>query len=364
MPKLGSSDLEVFTLCLGGNVFGWSAGEDDSFAVLDAYAAAGGNFIDTADMYAVWSPPFTGGDSERMLARWMKSRRNRDSTVLATKLGKLPARPGLSAANIRAAAEESLARLETDRIDLYYAHADDPTVPMEETLGAFDALVREGKVRYIAASNFTAPRLAEALAVSEREGLARYVALQNEYNLLERTEYERDVAPLLQREGIAGVPYFGLARGFLSGKYRPGAEVQSVRSEGVSQYRNERGYGVLGVLDEIAAATRRSGRGGVAGVARRPALGRRAHRVGAHGPAGRRALAVGRSAAGRRRVGRSRSRLLIGRRLCSPRGEIAARPPDGGLSGSVPGPEPRRCTFVRCAHTASCSRPSGWDSTR
>lgn len=247
MAKLGHTDLDVFGLCLGGNVFGWSADEQTSFDVLDAYAAAGGNFVDTADTYS-------RGESESILGRWMKARGNRDAVVVATKVAKKADRPGLSAANIRAAAEESLARLGTDHIDLYYAHEDDPSVPMEETLGAFDALVREGKARYFAASNFTALRLAEALAVSEREGFARYAALQNHYNLLERTEYESGDAPLLEREGIPSLPYFGLARGFLAGKYRPGAEVESVRAGGVERYRNERGYAVLAALDEIAAA--------------------------------------------------------------------------------------------------------------
>jgi aryl-alcohol dehydrogenase-like predicted oxidoreductase len=247
MAKLGHTDLDVFGLCLGGNVFGWSADEPTSFDVLDAYSAAGGNFVDTADTYS-------RGESESILGRWMKARGNRDAVVVATKVAKKADRRGLSAANIRASAEESLSRLGTDRIDLYYAHEDDPSVPMEETLGAFDALVREGKVRYFAASNFTAPRLAEALAVSEREGFARYAALQNHYNLLERAEYEGDDAPLLEREGIPSLPYFGLARGFLAGKYRPGVEVSSVRAGGVERYRNERGYAVLAALDEIAAA--------------------------------------------------------------------------------------------------------------
>jgi|SRR5579884_193210 aryl-alcohol dehydrogenase-like predicted oxidoreductase len=254
MAKLGNTDLDVFGLCLGGNVFGWSADEDESFAILDAYAAAGGNFIDTADVYSLWVPGNTGGDSERIIGRWMKSRGNRDAMVIATKVAKLPSRPGLSAANIRAAADESLQRLGTDYIDLYYAHADDPNTPIEETLGAFDALVREGKVRYIAASNFTAPRLTESLAISEREGLARYSALQNHYNLLERAEYERDLVPVLEREGVPGVPFYGLARGFLAGKYRPGVEVDSVRAGGVAPYRNERGYRVLDALDQVAAA--------------------------------------------------------------------------------------------------------------
>jgi aryl-alcohol dehydrogenase-like predicted oxidoreductase len=254
MAKLGNTDLDVFGLCLGGNVFGWTADEDASFAILDAYAAAGGNFIDTADVYSLWVPGNTGGDSERIIGRWMKSRGNRDAMVIATKVAKLPSRPGLSAANIRAAADESLQRLGTDYIDLYYAHADDPNTPIEETLGAFDALVREGKVRYIAASNFTAPRLTESLAISEREGLARYSALQNHYNLLERAEYERDLVPVLEREGVPGVPFYGLARGFLAGKYRPGVEVDSVRAGGVAPYRNERGYRVLDALDQVAAA--------------------------------------------------------------------------------------------------------------
>ncbi len=254
MAKLGNTDLDVFGLCLGGNVFGWSADEDESFAILDAYAAAGGNFIDTADVYSLWVPGNTGGDSERIIGRWMKSRGNRDAMVIATKVAKLPSRPGLSAANIRAAADESLQRLGTDYIDLYYAHADDPNTTIEETLGAFDALVRDGKVRYIAASNFTAPRLTESLAISEREGLARYSALQNHYNLLERAEYERDLVPVLEREGVPGVPFYGLARGFLAGKYRPGVEVDSVRAGGVAPYRNERGYRVLDALDQVAAA--------------------------------------------------------------------------------------------------------------
>jgi aryl-alcohol dehydrogenase (NADP+) len=247
MVKLGDTDLDVFGLCLGGNVFGWSADEQTSIEVLDAYTAAGGNFIDTADTYG-------GSESEAIIGRWLKARGTRDSVVIATKVAKKPTRRGLSAANIRAAAEESLGRLGVDHIDLYYAHEDDQSVPLEETLGAFDALVREGKVRYIAASNYTAPRLADALAVSEREGFARYAAVQNHYNLLERAEYETDIEPMLVRNGIPSLPYFSLARGFLTGKYRPGTEIESVRAGGVERYRNERGYGVLAVLDEIAAA--------------------------------------------------------------------------------------------------------------
>ena len=252
MTKLGTTDLDVYGLCLGGNVFGWTADEDDSFAVLDAYAAAGGNFIDTADVYGARVNQ-EGGVSEALLGRWFAARGNRSSIVLATKVAKKSSRLGLSAANIAAAAEESLQRLGTDYIDLYYAHEDDPTVPLAETLGAFDSLVRSGKVRYIAASNYTAPRLAEALAVSEREGFARYSALQNHYNLLERAEYETETAPYLVEQSIPSLPYFGLARGFLAGKYRPGVEIDSARAGGVTRYRSEHGYGVLAVLDEIAS---------------------------------------------------------------------------------------------------------------
>jgi aryl-alcohol dehydrogenase (NADP+) len=254
MSKLGSTDLDVYALCLGGNVFGWTADESASFAILDAYAAAGGNFVDTADVYGARANNGVGGLSEEVLGRWFAARGNRSSIVLATKVALKNSRPGLSAANILAAADESLERLGTDYIDLYYAHRDDSDVPLEETLGAFDSLVRSGKVRYIAASNYTAPRLAEALAVSEREGFARYSVLQNHYNLLERAEFEADTAPFLAKESIPSLPYFGLARGFLAGKYRPGVEVESARAEGVTGYRNERGYAVLSALDEIAAA--------------------------------------------------------------------------------------------------------------
>jgi aryl-alcohol dehydrogenase-like predicted oxidoreductase len=254
MTKLGTTELDVYGLCLGGNVFGWTADEASSFAVLDAYAAAGGNFIDTADVYGARANGGVGGLSEEVLGRWFAARGNRSSIVLATKVAMKQSRQGLSAPTILAAADESLERLGTDYIDLYYAHRDDEDVPLGETLGAFDELVRAGKVRYIAASNYTAPRLAEALAVSEREGFARYSALQNHYNLLERAEFETETAPFLDEESIPSLPYFGLARGFLAGKYRPGVEVESARAEGVAKYRDERGYAVLSVLDEISAA--------------------------------------------------------------------------------------------------------------
>ena len=254
MAKISSTDLDVYPIALGGNVFGWTANEQESFAVLDAYAAAGGNFIDTADAYSAWAPGNSGGESETILGRWITSRGRRDQTIIATKVGKHPQFEGLAAKTIRAAAENSLKRLDTEYIDLYYAHADDEKTPLEETLGAFDALVREGKVRYIAASNYTAPRLAEALVVSDREGLARYVALQQHYNLMERREYEGELAELVEREQLSSIPYFALASGFLTGKYRPGAKIQSQRAQSASAYLNEKGIKVLAALDEIATA--------------------------------------------------------------------------------------------------------------
>ena len=249
---LNKTDLLVHPLCLGGNVFGWSADEAQSIAVLNAYTEHNGNFIDTADVYSEWKDGNIGHDSERILGKWMKQRSNRAEIVLATKVAKLSTRPGLSAANIFAAVDDSLRALQTDYIDIYYAHDDDMTVPLRETLGAFNELVKSGKVRYIAASNYTGERLAEAIDISKSEGFAQYIALQNHYNLLVRNEYEEDVAPVLLTEGISGIPYFGLARGFLTGKYRPGTTVQSIRSEGVAEYQNERGYKVVVKLEEIA----------------------------------------------------------------------------------------------------------------
>jgi aryl-alcohol dehydrogenase-like predicted oxidoreductase len=255
MAKISTTDLDIFPLALGGNVFGWTADEEQSFAVLDAYAAAGGNFIDTADMYSEWGPGNSGGESETIIGRWMKARGNRDRMIVATKVGKLSRLSGLAAKTIQVAVEQSLERLQTDRIDLYYAHADDPQTPLEETLEAFDALVRGGKVRYIAASNHSASRLAEALEVSKRHGFARYVALQPHYNLMEREEYEGALADVVQREGLSAIPYFALAKGFLTGKYRPGGpEVKSARAEGARAYLDERGLRLLAALDEIAGA--------------------------------------------------------------------------------------------------------------
>jgi aryl-alcohol dehydrogenase-like predicted oxidoreductase len=255
MAALGRTDLDVFPLCLGGNVFGWTADETDSFAVLDAYATAGGNFVDTADSYSAWAAGNRGGESETIIGRWLASRGNRDRMIVATKVGRMPGRSDLRASTIRQAADDSLRRLQTDRIDLYYAHGDDdPDIPLEETLGAFNELVRAGKVRHIAASNYGAPRLAEALAVSARDALASYVALQPHYNLVER-DYEHGLRQLCADGGLACLPYFSLAKGFLTGKYRPGGPpVDSPRSGGASVYLDERGAVVLAALDDIAAA--------------------------------------------------------------------------------------------------------------
>ena len=254
MRRIPNTNLDVFPLCLGGNVFGWTADERQSFDVLDAYLSAGGNFIDTADAYSSWVPGHPGGESETIIGRWMAARGTRNRVVVATKVGLKPGLKGLGPATIRTAAEDSLRRLGTDRIDLYYAHRDDPDAALADTLRAFDALVTEGKVRHIAASNFTAPRLAEALAVSRRDGLARYVALQPHYNLVDRSEYEGELRDLCAREGLACFPYFALAKGFLTGKYRPGAKVDSPRAPAAGAYLDERGLRLLAVLDEIAAA--------------------------------------------------------------------------------------------------------------
>ncbi|CAL9509810.1 aldo/keto reductase [Streptomyces sp. enrichment culture] len=255
LRTLGSSDLQVSPLALGGNVFGWTADLDQSFAVLDAYTAAGGNFVDTADVYSAWGEGLSGGESETVLGKWLAARGNRDGVVLATKVGQHPEYPGLSAANIKAAADASLRRLGTDHIDLYYTHYDKPEVPVEEIAGALDELVRAGKVRHIAASNISAERLAAFLEFSEREGLARYVALQPHYNLVSRDTYEGELQDLAARTGLAAVPYYALAAGFLTGKYRPGAAVDSVRAGGAAKHlESERGRRVLAALDEVAEA--------------------------------------------------------------------------------------------------------------
>jgi aryl-alcohol dehydrogenase (NADP+) len=236
-------------------VFGWSIDEQRSFAVLDAYVQAGGNFIDTADMYGRRGPG-GAGESERIIGRWIAARGNREQLVIATKVGMSPDLHGLSRATIRQGIEDSLARLGIDTVDLYYAHQDDPDTPLAETLGAFGELIGEGKIRHAAASNYSAARLQEAVRIGASAGVASYVALQPHYNLLERGEYEGELASVCERHGLACIPYFGLARGFLSGKYRrDGAAVESPRAAGVREsYFNERGFAVLDALDQIAAA--------------------------------------------------------------------------------------------------------------
>jgi aryl-alcohol dehydrogenase (NADP+) len=238
-------------------VFGWTIDEERSFAVLDAYVQAGGNFIDTADIYGRRGPDGIGA-SERILGRWIAARGNRDELVIATKVGMSPDTPGLTKEAIAQGIDGSLQRLGIDTIDLYYAHSDDPDTPLEETLGAFHDLIEAGKIRHAAASNYSAERLEQALSLGEREGMAAYVALQPHYNLVERGEYEGPLAEVCERHGLACIPYFGLARGFLTGKYRPeGEEVDSPRAAGVREsYFNERGFAVLDALDEIAASHR------------------------------------------------------------------------------------------------------------
>lgn len=223
--------------------------------MLDSYAEAGGNFVDTADVYSAWVPGHSGGESETVIGSWLAKRGRRDDVVVATKVGSHPDFKGLKAATVKAAAEESLRRLGTDRIDLYYTHYDDPETPVEEIVTALDGLVREGKVRHVAASNISPERLAASLEFAEREGLTKYVALQQHYNLVEREGYEGPLREVVQAHGLASVPYFGLARGFLTGKYRPGVTVDSPRAEGAGAYLgSERGPRVLAALDEVAAA--------------------------------------------------------------------------------------------------------------
>ncbi len=251
MTRLGRTDLDVFALCLGGNVFGWTADEDQSHAILDAYLAAGGNFIDTANSYLV-----EHGRSETVIGRWLADRGNRDQVVLATKVGggRDDALRNLRPETIESEARASLERLQTDRIDLYYAHFDDEQTPLEDTLRAFDGLVKAGLVRHIAASNYSPERLRAALELQREHGLAEFTVLQPHYNLVER-EFERTLLPVAESWELAVLPYFGLAKGFLTGKYRPGGEeIDSPRAEAARQYLDKGGAEVLDALDEVAAA--------------------------------------------------------------------------------------------------------------
>ena len=249
---LGRTELQVHPLCLGGNVFGWSANAAQSQEVLSAYESAGGNFIDTADMYSRWHTGNVGGESETIIGDWMKARGNRNEMVIATKVAKLATRPGLSAANIAAAAEDSLRRLGTDYIDIYYAHHDDEEIPLEESLTAFNELVAAGKVRYLAASNYSAARLEEALKISRELGMSEYLLLQPNYNAIVRNEYEGDLMAVAVKEDIPVLPYFSLAAGFLTGKYQPGVEVDSVRAGDMPDYKNDRGWAILNAITDVA----------------------------------------------------------------------------------------------------------------
>jgi len=253
MITIPETDLVVHPLCLGSNIFGSNADEAQSHAVMDAYSSHAGNFIDTADMYNQWVEGHVGGESESVIGSWMKKRNNRQSMVIATKVSKMDTRPGLSAKNIFAACEESLNRLQTDYIDLYYSHSDDETVSLEETLGAYAQLIAQGKVRYIAASNFTPARLRESIKFSEDNNIPAYVATQDLYNLVDRKSYEGEMSQAVADLGISNIPFYGIARGFLSGKYRPGfTEVDSKRAAGAREYATDKNYAVLTVMDEVA----------------------------------------------------------------------------------------------------------------
>lgn len=257
---LGPSGLRVSPICLGGNVFGWTCDEPTSHLVLDAFADAGGNFIDTADVYSRWAPGHSGGESETVLGNWMQARGNRASMIIATKagmtMGSGPNDTGLSRRHIMAAVEASLRRLKTDYIDLYQTHADDKNTPIEETLRALDDLVRQGKVRYIGASNYSAWRLMQSLWVSDRHGYASYICLQPKYNLVDRAEFEAELAPMCQATGLGVITYSSLAGGFLSGKYRrEGAMPATARAGSVQQrYFHERGWAALAAVEQVAAA--------------------------------------------------------------------------------------------------------------
>jgi aryl-alcohol dehydrogenase-like predicted oxidoreductase len=252
---LGRSSVQVSPLCLGGNVFGWTATEAESFAVLDALVGAGLNFIDSADVYSVWVPGHRGGESETVIGNWLKRSAKRKDVVIATKVGMkmAPDRQGLSPAHIARSVEESLRRLQTDYIDLYFSHCDDAAVPMEETLGAYQKLISQGKVRAIGASNFTAVRMAEALEVSRKNGLPRYEVLQPHYNLYARSDYESALESLCLKQQIGVVSYSALASGFLTGKYRTAADAKkSPRGKGVVEtFLNERGLRILAALDDV-----------------------------------------------------------------------------------------------------------------
>lgn len=251
---IGDSGIRVSSLALGGNVFGWTADEETSFAVLDAFVAAGGTMIDTADVYSAWVPSHSGGESEAVIGSWLKNDPSkRDKVVIATKVGMSG---GLAPELIEKACNSSLQRLGLDTIDLYYQHRDDPEVPLAESLGAFERLRQQGKIRAIGLSNFTAPRISEAFDTAERLGFARPVAFQPRYNLADRQEYEEELRPAAERHNLAVFPYYGLASGFLTGKYRRKEDLEkSQRGASVAKYLDDRGKRILAALDETSRET-------------------------------------------------------------------------------------------------------------
>jgi len=253
--QLGQSSLHVYPITFGGNVFGWTADEKTSFSLLDGFVGAGFNFIDTADVYSRWHPGNTGGESEVIIGNWLKARGGREKIVLATKLGieMAPGKKGLSRKYMMQAVEDSLRRLQTDYIDLYQSHRDDPETPIEETLSAYADLIKQGKVREIGASNFSADRMAESLKISTEKGLPRYQSLQPQYSLVERTEFEGPLEELCLREKIGVIGYYSLASGFLTGKYRSKADMEGrLRGARVEKYLNDYGFGVVAALDDVA----------------------------------------------------------------------------------------------------------------
>jgi aryl-alcohol dehydrogenase-like predicted oxidoreductase len=252
--RLGNSELEIAPLAFGGNVFGWTADEQTSFKLLDAFVEAGCNLIDTADVYSAWADGNTGGESETIIGRWLRRSGRREEVIVATKVGmEMRGNKGLSKSYILKSAEESLGRLQTDYIDLYQSHQDDPETPLEETLEAYADLIRQGKVRVIGASNYSAERLNESLLVSHRNGLPRYESLQPLYNLYEREPFEAELEPLCAEKNVGVISYFSLASGFLSGKYRSEDDLgKSARGGGVKKYLNERGFRILDALDEVS----------------------------------------------------------------------------------------------------------------
>ncbi len=255
---LGTSTIQVSPLAFGGNVFGWTVDESTSFSLLDALADTGINFIDTADVYSAWVPGNSGGESETIIGKWLKRSGKREQVVIATKVGLLAARAGLTKDNILKAVDDSLGRLQTDYIDLYFSHRDlADTAPLEETLGAYQTLIDAGKVRIIGASNYSGARLREAAAISQRDGLPAYQVIQPEYNLIDRAGYERDLEPVVRDLKLGVVNYYALASGFLSGKYRSEADLKkSVRGDRVAGYLNERGLRILAALDAVSAKHR------------------------------------------------------------------------------------------------------------